>query len=120
MQKNLDILSIYKYLNAYDIMGDIEMAVLIFFIGIFNLIDYFCTDYLLKLGAEELNPFMKGIVNNISFPIIKLLIFNIILIFLWKYRNKGLQTLLPKLLLSLTFSCYLLLMLYYGTYFLNI
>ena len=96
------------------------MKIIILLIGIFNIIDYFGTNRLLKIGAEEINPIMNLAIRNSYFTIFKLIILPILIFLLWKYQAVVAKRKIYKLAIYLCFSFYTLLMIYYSYLFFQI
>ena len=56
-------------------------------IGIFNVADYFLTLEVISQGHEEANPIIDAILPTIYFPIVKLVVVPLLLLFLWNLRQ---------------------------------
>ena len=98
----------------------IELKILLILICLFNVIDYFGTSYLLKLGAEELNPLINITINTPLFPVFKLIIIPIFILILWKYQALVIKSRIYVFAIYLCFSAYTMLMIYYSYLYFNI
>lgn len=67
-----------------------ERLLWLLLIGIasFNKADFFLTLDALERGFVEANPIVEPIVNTYVFPLVKLVLVPLILIFLWQHRHR--------------------------------
>lgn len=68
-------------------MTDRKLATILISIGTLNTLDYFLTLNIIAKGASELNPLMNIIIDCVTFPITKLVILPIFLLFMWFTRR---------------------------------
>ncbi len=64
------------------------LPILLIGIGLFNAADYFFTVQALSMGATEANPVMDAIVHTPLFPMVKLFLVPVFLLFIWVVRAK--------------------------------
>lgn len=84
-------------------------------IGSFNMADFFLTLDAMDKGHSEANPLLAGMIDTFEFPLLKLLLIPLILIFLWQMRHR-----MGKSLVTLTwipFLGYFSLLVYYRVFF---
>lgn len=80
-------------------------------VAAFNNVDFFLTLDALEKGYSEVNPIMAPMIGTYAFPMIKLILMPLLLIFLWQMRHR-----MGKSLVTLTwipFIGYFSLMVYY-------
>ena len=94
-----------------------NMLVTIFLLGaaLFNVMDYFLTLEVLKMGYVEWNPLIKVMIDTTFLPIIKVLIIPTILSVIWILRNRVGHRLVYYT--GILFSVYFLLIIYFGMIF---
>ncbi len=64
------------------------LPILLIGIGLLNIADYFFTVQALSLGAREINPVMDAIAHTPLFPVVKLILIPVLLLFVWTARHK--------------------------------
>lgn len=71
-------------------MSDRVLGALLFFLGVFNWLDYFFTVRALSWGIEEANPFMVSALeaNDWMFPFVKLALVPAGLLLVWLFRHR--------------------------------
>lgn len=90
-------------------------GMMLFFVALFNIVDYFSTIKVLQMGFEEWNPLVLHWLNTGVLPIIKILVIPSILLIIWKLRAHFQSRLL--LYSSILFTVYFLLMCYFAYIF---
>ena len=80
-------------------------------IAAFNQVDYLMTLEALERGYKEANPLLASMVGTFQFPLVKLLLVPLLLIFMWQMRHR-----IGKSLVTLTwvpFAAYSMVVLYH-------
>ncbi|SCZ81845.1 hypothetical protein SAMN03080599_03090 [Acidaminobacter hydrogenoformans DSM 2784] len=80
-------------------------------IAAFNKVDYLMTLEALERGYKEANPLLASMVGTFQFPLVKLLLVPLLLIFMWQMRHR-----IGKSLVTLTwvpFTAYSMVVLYH-------
>lgn len=85
-----------------DILWLIGMGVL----GCFNIIDYFCTLYVVDHGIDEANPLIRPFIGSMYLPIIKLGLLSCLIVVLWVLRHIIRKNKLLLILLWIVFIVY--------------
>ena len=57
-------------------------------IAAFNKVDYLMTLEALERGYKEANPLLASMVGTFQFPLVKLLLVPLLLIFMWQMRHR--------------------------------
>lgn len=84
-------------------------------VSAFNAVDYFLTLEALENGYSEANPILAPMIGSFEFPLVKLVLVPLLLIFIWQKRNR-----VGKPLVTMTwipFMSYFSLMVYYVVHF---
>ncbi len=79
----------FKFMNYSKLTAKDERLLWLLLIGIivFNFIDFLLTSVFLSMGYRELNPVMDLVVHTHYFPLIKLVMVPVTLLFVWEKRH---------------------------------